>query len=187
MIYLNNILIYSAIRKQHIKDIHAVFLWLQEYCLYVNLKKCSFFISEIEFLEFIVRITEIKMNPFWVELMMIWPQLTFYKNMQIFLSFANFYCWFISHYFKIAVLLTELLKGSMKDKKAGSFEFPLITEEAFNELWKAFCSASVLKHFNSALSIWLETDVFSFMLTGILLQLFKNIGRNGINWHSMAF
>ena len=64
MIYLNDILIYSAIREQHIKDVYAVFLQLQKYCLHVNLKKCSFFILEIEFLEFIVGIKEVKMDPF---------------------------------------------------------------------------------------------------------------------------
>ena len=81
VIYLNNILVYSAIKKQHIKDVCAVFLQLQEYHLYVNLKKCSFFISEVEFLKFIVRIIRIKMNSSWIKLMMIWSQSAFYKNM----------------------------------------------------------------------------------------------------------
>ena len=101
--------------------------------------------------------------------------------MQIFLSFTNFYHWFISHYFKITVSLTGLLKGSVKNKKTELFEFSLITEEAFDELQKAFCSASVLKHFNSALPIWLEINAFSFVLAGILSQPFRNTGRNGIS------
>ena len=107
--------------------------------------------------------------------------------MQIFLSFTNFYCWFISHYFKIAVLLTELLKGSVKSKKAELFEFSLITEKVFNKLQKIFCSIPVLKHFNSVLSIWLKTDAFSFVLVNILLQLFRNINEDDINWHSVTF
>ena len=54
--------------------------------------------------------------------------------MQIFLSFTNFYHQFINHYFKIAALLTELLKGSVKSKKTKLFKFFLVTEKAFNEL-----------------------------------------------------
>ena len=54
--------------------------------------------------------------------------------MQIFLSFANFYYQFINHYFKIAALLIELLKRSIKSKKTESFEFLLIAEEVFNKL-----------------------------------------------------
>ena len=107
--------------------------------------------------------------------------------MQIFLDFTNFYCWFIDHYFKIAVLLTGLLKGSVKSKKTELFEFPLITKKAFNELQKAFCSASVLKYFNSALPIWLETDASGFAFVSIFSQLFKNMDRNDINWHLIAF
>ena len=187
MVYLNNILVYSAMRKQHIRDVCAVFLWLWEYCLYVNLKKCSFFVLEVEFPGFIVGTTEVKMDSFWVELVVIWPWFIFYKDVQIFLNFVNFYYWFISHYFKIAVLLTGLLKGSVKSKKTELFEFPLTAEEVFDELQKVFYSVSVLKHFNPVLPIWLKTDAFSFVLVSILLQLFKNMGGNGTSWHSMAF
>ena len=107
--------------------------------------------------------------------------------MQIFLGFTNFYHWFISHYFKITALLTGLLKRSVKSKKTEPFEFPLIIKEVFNELQKAFCSVSVLKHFNPALSIQLETDVSDFTLISILLQLFKNTGGNDISWYFIIF
>ena len=127
------------------------------------------------------------MNPFWIELMIIWPWPISYKNVQIFLTFTNFYHWFINHYFKITALLTGLLKGSVKSKKAGLFEFPLATEEVFNELWKAFCSVSVLKHFNSALFIQLEINISDFVLVDIFSQSFRNTGRNDINWYLVTF
>ena len=187
VVYLDNILIYFTTREWHIKNICAVFLQLWEYCLYVNLKKCSFFVLKVEFLGFIVRTAEVKMNFFWIESVMIWPWSASYKNVQIFLSFMNFYYWFIGHYFKITALLTELLKGSVKSKKTESFEFPLVAKEAFDELQKAFCSASVLKHFNPVLSIQLETDASGFALMGILLQLFRNMGGDGTSWYLMIF
>ena len=99
----------------------------------------------------------------------------------------NFYHQFISHYFKITALLTGLLKGSVKGKKTELFEFPLVTKEAFNKLWKAFYSASVLRHFNPALPIQLETNVSGFALMGILSQPFRNTGGDGTSWHFMTF
>ena len=75
----------------------------------------------------------------------------------------------------------------MKSKKAGLFEFPLAAEEAFNELQKAFYSTPVLKHFNPVLPIQLETNASGFALAGILLQPFRNTGRNDTSWHSMIF
>ena len=98
-----------------------------------------------------------------------------------------FYHCFISHYFKITALLTELLKGSIKNKKIKLFEFPLTVKEVFNELWKTFCLTSVLKHFNPVLFIQLETDAFSFVLINILSQLFKNINGDDISWYFMTF
>ena len=187
IIYLNNILIYFTTKKQHIKNVYTMFLQLWEYHLYVNLKKCSFFISEVEFLEFIVGTTGVKIDPSQIKSVTTWPQPTFYKNIQIFLGFANFYHWFISHYFKITVPLTGLLKGSVKSKKTESFEFPLAAKEAFNKLWKAFCSASVLKHFNPVLPIQLETNASGFALAGILSQPFRNTSRDDTSWHSIAF
>ena len=187
MIYLNNILIYFTIKKQHIKNVCTVFLQLQKYHLYINLKKCSFFILKVEFLKFIVRIVEVKMDLSQIESVTIWFWFASYKNVQIFLNFANFYCWFISHYFKIVVLLIKLLKGNVKNKKTKLFKFPLTAEKAFNKLQKAFCSASVLKHFNSVLFIWLETDAFNFTLAGIFLQLFRNLSGNDISWYSVIF
>ena len=63
MIYLNDILDYSTIKEQHIKNIYTMFLQLQEYHLYINLKKCSFFILKVKFLEFVVRTIGIKIDP----------------------------------------------------------------------------------------------------------------------------
>ena len=119
--------------------------------------------------------------------MAIWLWSAFYKNVQIFLSFANFYCWFINHYFKIVVLLTGLLKGSVKGKKTGLFEFFLIVKEIFNELWKAFCSVSMLRYFNPVLSIWLETDASGFAFVNIFSQLFRNIDGDSISWYFVIF
>ena len=187
VVYLDDILVYFTIREQYIRDVCAVFLWLQEYHLYVNLKKCSFFVLEVEFLGFIVGTVGVKMDPSQVESVTIWPQPASYKDVQIFLSFVNFYCWFISHYSKIAVLLTGLLKGSVKGKKTELFEFPLAAEESFDELQKAFCSVPVLRHFNPVLPIWLETDASGFVLVDILSQLFRNMGGDGTSWHSVVF
>jgi hypothetical protein len=44
-------------------------------------------------------------------------------KIQIFLNFANFYRRFIKNYFYIAAPLTSILKDSINDRKADSFEF----------------------------------------------------------------
>ena len=109
---------------------------------------------------------------------MIWFQSASYKNMQIFLNFINFYYHFINYYFKIVVLLTGLLKGSVKNKKTEPFEFFLVTEKVFDELQKVFCLTFILKYFNSALFIQLKINIFSFAFASILSQLFRNLSED---------
>jgi hypothetical protein len=78
-----------------------------------------------------------------------WPIFKSFKNVQIFLDFANFYKRFIKGYSEIAGFLTNLLKESELDKKKrGLFEFPLNAQQAFNELKTRFTIVPILRHFN---------------------------------------
>jgi len=43
-----------------------------------------------------------------VKIIQDWPKFKKVKNIQSFLSFANFYCWFIFNYLDIVILLTYL-------------------------------------------------------------------------------
>jgi len=54
VVYLDNILIYSDSRKQHIQDIRAVLERLRKFALFASYKKCEFFTTEVEYLSFIV-------------------------------------------------------------------------------------------------------------------------------------
>ena len=74
---------------------------LRCFSLFANLKKCSFFQTEVEFLGFIVGREGIRMDPKRVEAITQWPQLKSIHDIQIFLSFVNFYrriieCWNMS-------------------------------------------------------------------------------------------
>ncbi len=62
VVYLNNILIYSQLKEEHKHHVCEILEWLRRYKLFVNLKKCVFFINTVEFLRFIVSITDVTMN-----------------------------------------------------------------------------------------------------------------------------
>ena len=63
LIYLNDIIIYSATRSQHLKDVRSVLQTLKEAKLYAKPTKCSFFQEEINFLGHIVTKDGIKPDP----------------------------------------------------------------------------------------------------------------------------
>jgi hypothetical protein len=54
VVYLDDILIYSSSREKHVEHVRKVLERLQQFALYANRKKCTFFTQEVEFLGFIV-------------------------------------------------------------------------------------------------------------------------------------
>ena len=95
---------------------------LRDFQLYISLKKYSFCTEEVEFLNFIVSTTEIKIDPCRVKSIYSWSKPTTFREVQIFLDFANFYRRFIHRYSGIVAPLTELLKDSKNSKKSGLLE-----------------------------------------------------------------
>ena len=60
--YLNDIFIYSKIRKQHVKHVKSVLERFRDVDLQINITKSEFFVKEIFFLSVIVSIENIRMN-----------------------------------------------------------------------------------------------------------------------------
>ena len=63
MVYLDDILIFSEDVITHTKAVQKILKKLHTYKLYANLKKCAFNIDTVEFLGFIIRPTEISIDP----------------------------------------------------------------------------------------------------------------------------
>ena len=60
--YLDDILIYSETREQHVKHVFKVLKKYQIVELYLNIDKCEFFVQEIKYSKLIIIIDDIKMN-----------------------------------------------------------------------------------------------------------------------------
>ncbi|KAF7656700.1 hypothetical protein LDENG_00037160 [Lucifuga dentata] len=105
-VYLDNILIFSRSREEHVHHIQSVLQRLLENPLFVKAEKCEFHASSVSFLGFIVAEGSIKMDPEKVSAVMSWPVPETRKQLQQFLRFANFYQRFIWGYSNIAAPLT---------------------------------------------------------------------------------
>ncbi len=62
IIYLNDIMIYLKILKEHVSYVFKVLKYLDKKNLHLKLKKCEFHQKEIDFLKFVVRRYEVRMN-----------------------------------------------------------------------------------------------------------------------------
>jgi len=148
VVYLNNILIYLQSEKEHKHHVCKILEQLQHYKLYTNLKKCVFFINIVKFLKFIVSITDVMMNSQWIDIIVNWLILKMFQEVQVFLSFVNFYKHFIKIYSQIMSSLTSLLKNSKNEKKIESFKWSKNVKKMFCKLKDVFITALILVHFN---------------------------------------
>jgi len=60
--YLNNIMIYSNILKKYVNYIFKILECLNRKNLHLKLKKCEFHRKEVDFLKFVVKRHEVRIN-----------------------------------------------------------------------------------------------------------------------------
>ena len=108
VIYMDNILVFSKTMDNHIKMVWQVLQILQDNKLYLQLPKCHFHKTKINYLGYVISHGYLEIDLIKVARIMEWPTPTKVKDVQFFLGFCNFYCRFIQDYLKIAKPLFEL-------------------------------------------------------------------------------
>ncbi len=182
VVYLNDILIFFVEKIDHVDHVKQILERLRKFKLYASLKKCEFFITKVNFLEFVIFTKNDSMNLSKVDIIKTWFRSKMYQEIQVFLKFINFYRRFIHHYSQIAEFLTELLKDSVKDVKMNSFIWLSEVKQAFNQLRDVFMRASILKHFDSEQHIHIKINAFDYAVANILSQ-----SDDENQWHLIAF
>ncbi len=108
--YLNDILIYSKILKEHRTHVKEVLDKLHEVDLQIDIDKYEFKIQKISFLELLIFINDLQMNSRKVDVIRSWKVLRLLTHVQIFIDFCNFYQWFIKNFSKIIRLMIKLIQ-----------------------------------------------------------------------------
>jgi Reverse transcriptase (RNA-dependent DNA polymerase) len=67
IVYLNDIIVYSNNYEAYTHYVQMVLKRLREYELYINLKKCLFYITSINFLGFIISVNGVLIEKSWVD------------------------------------------------------------------------------------------------------------------------
>ncbi len=163
--YLDDILIYSKTRKEHVKHVRAVLQKLRKAGLQVDITKCEFHVQETKFLGLLVSTEGLRMDPSKVQVVVDWPTPTNLKRAQAFIGFCNFYRRFIKDFSKI---VRPIMKLTRKD---APFEWNPECQEAFILLKATITTAPVLKHFDRTKEAILETDSSDYVNGGVLSQL----------------
>jgi hypothetical protein len=127
----------------------------------------------VEFLGLIINPTGITMDPEYVEVIWDWATPKTFKEIQIFLGFANFYRRFMKNYSKVVTLLTDLLRGLDQKMNWEPFQLDLTTIEAITKLKACSGMAPILRHYEYNNWTMIETDTSKRAISEILSQLFE--------------
>ncbi len=162
--YLNNILIYSKIRKKHRNHVRLVLRWLREAELQIDIQKCEFNVKKTIFLKVIVSEQDLCMNSSKIIIIVNWTTSINLKEIQSFVRFVNFYRCFIRDFFKLVKSFTQLTR------KDTSFVWNEVCVQAFRNLKKQISFALVLRHFNLKRQTILKIDASNYVKDEILSQ-----------------
>ena len=181
VIFLDDILIYLNNMYKHHWHVKEVLKYLCKAGLYAKVEKCEFHSELIKYLEYILSFSGLTILNDKVKIIQDWPELKKVKDIQSFLGFANFYCWFIFNYLDIIILLTYLIQKDI------IWKFNSSCSDAFNSLKKIFTSTPILTHWVSDAQIIVETDALDYVLTIILFIINKENKVHLVTFHSCTF
>jgi hypothetical protein len=162
--YLDDILIYLDNIKQYCQYIKMILERVEEVGSRLKASKCEFHTDRMEYLGYIISPSGIQMDPEKVRAVAEWREPMNVKGVQSFLGFANFHRRFIRDFSKITVPLTRLTR---KDTPWGWDD---AAQSAFEQLKQAMVSEPILRHFDPARLLTLETDASDYAIGAVCSQ-----------------
>jgi len=139
LVYLDDILIYSKTKKEHLKHLGTILKTLKEHELYGKLSKCEFMKKKVSYLGHIITEKGISMDPIKIDSIVKWEPPQNITQVQSFLGLCNYYRRFVKDFAMISVPLSNLTKKDVK------FEWKAEQQEAFDTLKKCLTTAPVLR------------------------------------------
>ena len=166
--FLDDILIFSRIKDEHEKHLHAVLTRLRKEKFFGRLKKCDLFKIKVEYLGFDVGAYRVKPCLSRVQVVAEWPIAILVKNMQSFLRLASFYKKYTQFFNEIAAPLTDVTKKGRAENWSPEV-WEAKEDNTFKRLKTAMITAPVLQlsDFDNEFSVTIDA---SEVLVGAILQ-----------------
>ena len=139
IVYLDDILIFSKTKVEHLKHLVAVMKKLQQEKLLINMKKCSFMKTELIYLGFVISANELRMDPDKVEVIKNWPSPRNIFEVRSFHGLASFYQKFIRNFSGISAVMMDTVK-----KRHKYFHWTEEDENNFNLLKRKITERPIL-------------------------------------------
>ena len=100
VVFIDDILIYSKMKKEHAEHLRIVLTRLREHQLYAKFSKCDFWLDKVHFLRHVLLVEGVTVDPGKVEDVLSWKPPTTVHEVRSFLGMARYYRCFIPDLFK---------------------------------------------------------------------------------------
>ena len=175
-VYMDDIVVHSSSTQQHSSHLREVFQRLRNNELKLNFEKCTFHVSEIDFLGFHVSDKGILPMPANIKAISSMPNVLTSRTMvRRFLGMANYYAHFVPHFASIASPLHTLTSNTQP------FRWHDECSKAVSTIKQLLSQAPVLSIFNPTLSTRITCDASLFGIGAVLEQQHED------GWHPVHY
>lgn len=167
--YLEDILIYSNSKKQHVKHVQKVLSILKHHGMVLDDEKCIWGQPEIKFLSHIVSGETIKIDPEKIQRILQYKTPECWADVSSFLNLTGFYHWFIPMYDEKIKLLSAGLNGDCK------FSWTDALSREFASLKQSFAIAPIRYQYDPTAPCFIKTYSFGTFTGSMLAQMQGNV------------
>ena len=164
VVYLDDIVVYSKTKENHIQHVKQVFQTMKDAKLQIHPGKTIFHTQKIHFLGYIIMDKGLKMDSNKVKAICEWRTPMSTKRILLFLEFTGYYWKFVKSYSKIIALLIEITRKDI------IFTWELKKQKAFDMLKEQLTMELILIIFDPTKLIMLETDTLDLVLGAVISQ-----------------
>jgi len=150
--------------EEHECAVWRVLEILAEHKLFLHLEKYKFHQRQIKYLGLVILENKVAIDPVKVAGVCDWPTLENRTDVQAFINFVNFYCYFIQDFLTIARPLFDLTRSDR------TWSWDTREQEAFECLKMAVTKAPVLASPQDSEPFHIEADSSDFTSRAILSQ-----------------
>ena len=162
--YLDDIIIFSKTKEEHLQHLEEIFERLRKAGLKLKLQKCSFFKKHIQYLGHLISDEGIQPLPEKLESIAKMPVPQNAKQVKQFLGLVGYYRKFVPCFSDIARPLTQLTR------KNEGFNWSTECDKCFHMLKDYLQEAPILRYPDPAADYILYTDASKYAYAGVLTQ-----------------
>ena len=163
-VYMDDILIFSKTKEEHLIHVRMVLETLKHHRLYAKASKCQFGRTSVAFLGHVISERGVAMDPRKVAAIRDWARPTSCTEVRRFVGLANYYRRFVRQFSSLAAPLTSLCSP------LATFRWTDTEQQSFEALRAALMSAPVLRVWDPGLPTRLTTDASELAVSGMLEQ-----------------